>query len=65
LCVVQTERGVEVFLSADGSRHEQQFFATEEAACFYLFGVLAAEAVRTGALGRQPDEVPDWGARTA
>jgi hypothetical protein len=64
LCLVRTEHGFEVFLSADGARHELQFFATEEAACFYLFGVLAAEAVRTGALG-VPDEVPGWRARTA
>ena len=50
LCLVQTEDGFEVFHSADGNRHELQFFRTEEAACFYLFGVLAADAVRNGAL---------------
>ena len=61
LCLVQTEHGFEVFLSADGARHELQLFGTEEAACFYLFGVLAAEAVRTGALAR----VPDWRVRSA
>jgi hypothetical protein len=65
LCVVQTEHGFEVFLSADGARHELQVFATEEAACFYLFGVLAAEAVRTGALAQVPDAVQDRRARTA
>ncbi len=65
LCLVETENGFEVFLYADGARHELQFFDTEEAACFYLFGVLAAEAVRTGALARVPDGVPDWRARTA
>jgi hypothetical protein len=65
LCLVQSEQGFEVFLSADGARHELQLFATEEAACFYLFGVLAAEAVRTGSLGRLRDAVPDWGTRTA
>jgi hypothetical protein len=65
LCLVQTENGFEVFLSADGARHELQSFATEEAACFYLFGVLAAEAVRTGALARLPDAAPDWRVRTA
>ncbi len=65
LCLVEAEHGFEVFLSADGARHELQFFATEEAACFYLFGVLAAEAVRTGALGRGPGGVPDRRARTA
>jgi hypothetical protein len=52
LCLVQTERGFEVFHSADGARHELQSFATEESACFYLFGVLAAEAVRNGSLTR-------------
>jgi hypothetical protein len=54
LCLVQTESGFEVFHAADGARHELQVFATEEAACFYLFGVLAAEAVRTGSLVRGP-----------
>jgi hypothetical protein len=50
LCLLQTEQGFEVFHSADGNRHEVQLFATEESACFYLFGVLAAEAVRNGSL---------------
>ncbi len=52
LCLIQTEQGFEVFHSAAGARHELQVFATEESACFYLFGVLAAEAVRTGSLAR-------------
>jgi hypothetical protein len=65
LCLVQTEHGFEVFLYADGARHELQLFSTEEAACFYLFGVLTAEAVRTGALARVADEVSDWRVRTA
>jgi len=65
LCLVQTEHGFEVFLFADDARHELQLFSTEEAACFYLFGVLTAEAVRSGALARVADEVSDWGARTA
>ncbi len=65
LCLVQTEHGFEVFLYADGARHELQLFGTEEAACFYLFGVLTAEAVRTGALARVSDGVSDWHARTA
>ena len=65
LCLVQTEQGFEVFLSADGARHELQAFASEEAAYFYLFGVLAAEAVRTGALARpavpaRPVTSPAW-----
>ena len=50
LCLVQTEDGFEVFHSANGARHESQVFGTEEAACFYLFGVLAAESVRNGSL---------------
>jgi hypothetical protein len=50
LCLVQTEQGFEVFHSAGGARHELQVFATEESACFYLFGLLAAEAVRNGSL---------------
>jgi hypothetical protein len=50
LCLVQAEDGFEVFLYADGARHELQYFDAEEAACFYLFGLLAAEAVRTGGL---------------
>ncbi|HYK27165.1 MAG TPA: hypothetical protein VEV61_04285 [Streptosporangiaceae bacterium] len=54
LCMLQTERGFEVFHCSGGARHEQQRFATEEAACFYLFGVLAAEAVRSGSLMRGP-----------
>jgi len=54
LCLVPTGTGFEVFHCAGGARHEVQTFATEESACFYLFGVLAAEAVRTGALERVP-----------
>jgi hypothetical protein len=50
LCLLETDQGFEVFHSANGNRHELQLFSTEESACFYLFGVLAAEAVRTGAL---------------
>lgn len=50
MCLLETEQGFEVFLAAGGARHELQSFATEEAACFYLFGVLAADEVRTGAL---------------
>jgi hypothetical protein len=65
LCLVQTEQGFEVFLYAEGARHELQLFSAEEAACFYLFGVLTAEAVRTGALARVADGVSDWRARTA
>ena len=56
LCLIQTASGFSVFHAAAGARHEVQVFATEEAACFYLFGVLAAEAVRTGALARVPTD---------
>ncbi len=54
MCLVQTAQGFEVFHSAGGGRHELQVFATEESACFYLFGVLTAEAVRNGSLARVP-----------
>jgi hypothetical protein len=54
LCLVQAEQGFEVFHSSEGNRHELQSFESEEAACFYLFGVLAAEAVRKGALVSAP-----------
>jgi hypothetical protein len=57
LCLVQTQHGFEVFHSAGGARHELQVFATEESACFYLFGVLAAEAVRNGSLARAPESL--------
>jgi hypothetical protein len=53
-CLMQTDDGFEVFHSAGGARHELQAFATEESACFYLFGLLAAEAVRNGTLSRAP-----------
>jgi hypothetical protein len=50
MCLLRTEDGFEVFSAADGARHEVRTFANEEAAYFYLFGVLAAEAVRNGSL---------------
>jgi hypothetical protein len=50
LCLVAGPDGYEVFMSMDGARHEARSFPDEEAAYFYLFGVLAAEAVRNGAL---------------
>jgi hypothetical protein len=50
LCLLETEHGFEVFQSANGNRLELKFFSSEESACFYLFGVLAAEAIRSGAL---------------
>ena len=50
LCLVPGPDGYEVFMSMDGERHEARSFPDEEAAYFYLFGVLAAEAVRNGVL---------------
>ncbi|HEY6277261.1 MAG TPA: hypothetical protein VIX86_13130 [Streptosporangiaceae bacterium] len=50
MCLLPTPDGFEVFTAADGARHEVRTFAEEEAAYFYLFGVLAAEAIRNGAL---------------
>ena len=50
ICLLRTENGFEVFSAADGARHEVRSFDDEEAAYFYLFGVLAAEAVRNGSL---------------
>jgi hypothetical protein len=51
MCLVRTSEGFEVFNSLAGARHEVRVFQDEESAYFYLFGVLAADAVRTGALG--------------
>jgi hypothetical protein len=53
MCLLRTRDGFEVFTAADGARHEVRAFGDEEAAYFYLFGVLAAEAVRNGALARR------------
>ena len=50
LCLMRGADGFEVFMAMDGARHEARSFPDEEAAYFYLFGVLAAEAVRNGAL---------------
>jgi hypothetical protein len=50
LCLMPSVDGWEVFVSMDGARHEARSFPDEEAAYFYLFGVLAAEAVRNGTL---------------
>jgi hypothetical protein len=50
MCIIRTPDGFEVFSAADGARHEVRTFDDEEAAYFYLFGVLAAEAVRNGSL---------------
>jgi hypothetical protein len=50
ICLLPTPDGFDVFIAADGARHELRSFADEEAAYFYLFGVLAADAIRSGAL---------------
>jgi hypothetical protein len=50
LCLIESDTGYEVFSAAGGARHEVRVFEDEESAYFYLFGVLAAEAVRTGQL---------------
>jgi hypothetical protein len=51
MCLMHADGGYEVFSSAGQARHEVRFFEDEEAAYFYLFGILAAEAVRSGHLG--------------
>jgi hypothetical protein len=50
MCLVEAEGGFEVFSRTDDARLEVHFFEDEEAAYFYLFGVLAAEAVQSGRL---------------
>ena len=50
MCLIQSEDGYEVFTSSAGARHEVRLFHDEESAYFYLFGVLVADALRTGAL---------------
>ena len=53
MCLIETDGGYEVFTSVAGARHEVRGFADEESAYFYLFGVLVADSVRTGALAPQ------------
>jgi hypothetical protein len=50
MCLLPTPAGFEVFTATGGARHEVRTFAEEETAYFYLFGVLAAEAIRNGTL---------------
>jgi hypothetical protein len=54
MCLVRTAEGFEVFNSLAGARHEVRVFQDEESAYFYLFGVLVADAVRTGVLVPRP-----------
>jgi hypothetical protein len=58
MCLMRTDGGYEVFSSADRARHEVRFFEDEDAAYFYLFGILAAEAVRSGYLRPQAAQPP-------
>jgi hypothetical protein len=58
MCLLETADGFEVFSCAGGARHEVRVFSDEESACFYLFGVLAADAVRTGGLVPGAGRVP-------
>ena len=51
VCLLKTDGGFEVFSRTDDARLEERFFEDEESAYFYLFGVLAAEAIRSGRLG--------------
>jgi hypothetical protein len=50
ICLLRTDTGFEVFTAVDGTRQEIRLFADEEAAYFYMFGLLTAEAVRDGRL---------------
>jgi hypothetical protein len=54
MCLVKADGGFEVFGRTDDARLDVRFFEDEEAAYFYLFGVLAAEAVRSGRLRPGP-----------
>jgi hypothetical protein len=57
MCLVEADGGFEVFSRTDDARLEVRFFEDEEAAYFYLFGVLAAEAIRSGRLAPSgPDQ---------
>jgi hypothetical protein len=55
MCLFKSQGGYEVFSCGADARHEVRFFEEEEAAYFYLFGVLAAEALRSGRLTPKPD----------
>jgi hypothetical protein len=55
MCLLPTPDGFEVFIAAEGARLEVRSFAEEEAAYFYLFGVLAADAIRSGLLAPTGD----------
>jgi hypothetical protein len=61
MCLLPTPDGFEVFIAADGARLEVRSFADEEAAYFYLFGVLAADAIRSGMLTPAGDTADPYG----
>ncbi len=58
MCLVKADGGFEVFSCTEDARLEVRFFEDEEAAYFYLFGVLAAEAIRSGRLGPRGPRIP-------
>jgi hypothetical protein len=58
MCLMHTDGGYEVFSSDNRARREVRFFEDEDAAYFYLFGILAAEAVRSGYLRPQAVQPP-------
>ena len=49
-CLITADDGYDVFYSEHGGRHNLQHFDDEQAAFYYLFGRLAAVAVRSGRL---------------
>jgi len=49
-CLVTADDGFDVFYSEHGGRHNLQHFDDEQAAFYYLFGRLAAVALRSGRL---------------
>jgi hypothetical protein len=55
MCLFKTDGGYEVFSCGEDARHEVRFFEEEEAAYFYLFGVLTADALRNGRLTPKQD----------
>ena len=59
MCLLKVDGGFEVFASSEEARLEVRYFEDEEAAYFYLFGVLAAEAVRSGRLAPAVGQGPD------
>jgi hypothetical protein len=60
MCLVEADGGFEVFSRTNDARLEVQFFEDEEAAYFYLFGVLAAEAIRSGRLAPSGPDGANW-----